>query len=175
MSKLFDDDYDYEEENPEGDAQEETGDEKKFYRDKIFNNDYNAGNIDYENFDIPKVEQFYADSNLDDCYNSYEYNRKMTLERLIDDYFKNTIYFRLLAGKKKVPKQSMSQVFTSIREQFQGSDYSGSEIFSAIAEYFSINYEVLYENIPSVYREELVRELDEKYSILRRKKIRKLF
>ena len=174
MSKLFDEEY--EEENfEEKSSQEDSVDEKKFYRDKIFNNDYNVGNIDYENFDIPKVEQFYADSNLDDCYNSYEYNRKMTLERLIDTYFKNTIYFRVLAGKKKVPKQVMSQVFTSIREQFQGSDYLGSEIFSAIAEYFSINYEVLYENIPSVYREELVRELDEKFSILKRKRIRKLF
>jgi lysine/ornithine N-monooxygenase len=48
-------------------------------------------------------------------------------------------------------------------------------MFISIAEYFGINYETLYENIPSVYREELVRELDQKYSMLKKKRIRKLF
>jgi hypothetical protein len=175
MSKLFDDE-DYENENfEENDSQEDSENEKKFYRDKIFNNDYNVGNVEYELFDIPKVDQFYADSNLENCYDSFEYSRKMNLEQLVDSHFKNTIYGKMFAYKKKIPKQLLSQVFTSVRDQFNNSDYTGSEIFIGIAEYFGINYEVLYENIPSVYREELVRELDEKYSMLKKKRIRKLF
>jgi hypothetical protein len=178
MSKLFDEEEDYLEgseeysENPE--PEDETGD-KKFYRDKIFNNDYNVGNVDYEVFSFPKVDTFYADSNLEDCYDSFEYNRKMSLEGLVDSYFKNTIYGKMFAFKKKIPKQILSQVFMSIRDQFVGTDYTGSEMFISIAEYFGINYETLYENIPSVYREELVRELDQKYSMLKKKRIRKLF
>ncbi len=174
MSKLFDDEHlDDNFENFEAEESDDT--EKKYYRDKIFYNDYNVGNIDYETFDIPKVDTFYADVNLTDCYDSFEYNRKKTLEQTVDTYFQNTIYGKMFAFKKKIPKQILSQVFTSIRDQFLNSDYTGSEIFISIAEYFGINYEVLYENIPSVYREELVKELDEKYSMLKKKRIRKLF
>jgi hypothetical protein len=49
------------------------------------------------------------------------------------------------------------------------------EYFITIADYFGMSYEVLYENIPAIYREALVKELDDKYSILKKKGIRKLF
>jgi len=178
MSKLFDDDdfSKYENSGEEDTEHTESDDhEKRFYRDKIFNNDYNIGNIDYEVFSFPKVETFYADDHLEDCYDSFEYNRKKNLEKLTDSYFNNTIFAKRIVLKKKIPKQILSQVFMSIRDQFISSDFTGSEIFISIAEYFNINYETLYENIPSAYREELVKELDERYSMLKKKGIRKLF
>jgi hypothetical protein len=145
-------------------------------KDKIFDNDYNTGNLDFEEYtNLPKVDSFYAEDNLRDCYDSYEYSRKMTLETLVDEYFAETEFGKVFASKKKIPKQILPQVFVSIKERFAGSDYSGSEIFTTIADYFGINYEILYENIPSIYRAELVRELDEKYGVLRRRGVKKLF
>jgi len=172
MSKLFDDDYEDELENEEGN--EESSLLSK--RDKIFNNDYNTGNLDFEEYtNLPQVDTFYAEANLRECYDAYEYSRSKKLEELVDEYFKNTEHGKIFINKKKIPKQSIPQVFVSIREQFTENDFTGSEIFTTIADYFGINYEVLYENIPSVYRAELVKELDEKYHILKKKGVKKLF
>ena len=172
---LEDDDLDTTNVDDEVDEEDEVP-VKVFQRDKIFDNDYNTGNLDFEEYgNLPKVDSFYAEDNLRDCYDSYEYTRNINLEVLIDEYFKNTEHGKIFAGKKKIPKQSLPQVFVSIREQFKGNDYTGSEIFSAIADYFGLNYEVLYNNIPSVYRAELVKELDDKFGILKRKGLKRLF
>jgi hypothetical protein len=183
MSKqLFDDDEEpIENPNLDNSRNEEEDEEdltpiKISSRDKIFDNDYNTGNLDFEEYSsLPKVDSFYAEDNLRECYDSYEYSRKLTLEVLVDDIFNQTEFGKIFASKKKIPKQILPQVFVSIREKFTGNDYTESEIFTCIADYFGINYEVLYENIPSVYRAQLVRELDEKYGVLKRKGVKRLF
>ena len=147
----------------------------KIAHDKIFANDYNTGNLDFEEYTLPKVDSFYAETNLRDCYDAYEYNRKKELEAKVDEYFLASEPGQVLGNKKKLPKQVLPQVYVAIREKFKGNDYTGSEIFICIAEYFSINYEVLYENIPSLYREELVRELDDKYGVLKKRGVKRLF
>jgi len=183
MSKLFDEEDEFLEgdtpetnQNDVDEDDEEIVPAKTFSRDKIFDNDYNTGNLDFEEYsNLPRVDSSYAEDNLRDCYDSYEYTRKIDLEKTVDEYFKNTEHGKVFANKKKIPKQILPHVFVAIREQFKGNDYTGSEIFSCIADYFGLNYEVLYENIPSVYRAELVRELDEKYGILKRKGLKRLF
>ena len=124
---------------------------------------------------MPKVDTVYAESNLNDCYDSFEYQRHHNLEVFVDQYFKNTEFGKILGMKKKIPKQLLPRIYITIREQFKPGEYTFAEIFSAIAEYFGLNYEVLYENIPAVYREELVRELDDKHGILKRKGLKRLF
>lgn len=178
--KLFDDpeDDDSLEENYstfEGDDEDSEVTPKVFH-DKIFSNDYNTGNLDFEEYvNLPKVDTFYAEDNLRECYDSYEYNRKKDLEAKVDQFFNESETGRALGNKKKLPKQVLPQVYIVIRERFTNNDFTGSEIFTTIADYFSINYEVLYENIPSIYREELVRELDEKYGVLKKKGVKRLF
>jgi hypothetical protein len=178
--KLFDDPEDDDSlddnySNYDGDD-EDTEAAPKVFHDKIFSNDYNTGNLDFEEYsNLPKVDTFYAEDNLRECYDSYEYNRKKDLESKVDQFFNESDAGRALGNKKKLPKQVLPQVYISIRERFNNNDYTGSEIFTTIADYFSINYEVLYENIPSIYREELVRELDEKYGVLKKKGVKRLF
>ena len=180
MSKLFDENE--EDLNPDLNSRtDDTLDEEnevpiRIGKDKIFDNDYNTGNLDFEEFsNLPKVDAVYAEGNLQECYDSFSYSRNLDLEKLVDKYFNNTEFGKLLSNKKKIPKQLLPQVFVAIREQFVNSDYTCSEIFISIAEYFGVNFEVFYENIPSVHRAELVKELDEKYGILSKKGIKKLF
>jgi len=182
MKKLFDDLEDDENENLENSSftedDEDTEDtpHKTVYHDKIFSNDYNTGNLDFEEYsNLPKVDTFYAEDNLKECYDSYEYNRKKDLEEKVDLFFSESDIGKVIGNKKKLPKQVLPQVYVAIRERFTKNDYTGSEIFTTIADYFAINYEVLYENIPSVYREELVRELDEKYGVLKKRGVKRLF
>jgi hypothetical protein len=182
-NKLFDNEDEEpreEEDFTEGFQIQETEEEDEEYipkpsHDKIFGNDYNTGNLDFEEYTLPKVDSFYAEDNLRECYDSYEYNRKKVLEEKVDLFFLESEAGKVLGNKKKLPKQVLPQVYVAIREKFTGNDYTGSEIFIAIAEYFSINYEVLYENIPSLYREELVRELDDKYGVLKKRGVKRLF
>lgn len=182
MNKLFDngdeplDDDDND--NLNDDQQDDTDEEfvpKLISHDKIFGNDYNTGNLDFEEYNLPKVDTFYAEDNLRECYDSYEYHRKKELEAKVDAYFIESELGQVLGNKKKLPKQVLPQVYIAIREKFTNNDYAGSEIFITIAEYFGINYEVLYENIPSIYREELVRELDNKYGVLKKRGVKRLF
>jgi hypothetical protein len=179
MNKLFDngDEPLDEDDNLNDDQQDDTDEEfiPKLSHDKIFGNDYNLGNLDFEEYNLPKVDTFYAEDNLRECYDSYEYNRKKELEAKVDTYFIESEPGQVLGNKKKLPKQVLPQVYIAIREKFTNNDYTGSEIFITIAEYFGINYEVLYENIPSIYREELVRELDDKYGVLKKRGVKRLF
>jgi hypothetical protein len=179
MNKLFDngDEPLDEDDNLNDDQQDDTDEEfiPKLSHDKIFGNDYNLGNLDFEEYNLPKVDTFYAEDNLRECYDSYEYNRKKELEAKVDTYFIESEPGQVLGNKKKLPKQVLPQVYITIREKFTNNDYTGSEIFITIAEYFGINYEVLYENIPSIYREELVRELDDKYGVLKKRGVKRLF
>jgi hypothetical protein len=180
-NKLFDngddleEDDNFQDEYAEDTTEEETEFVPKLSHDKIFGNDYNTGNLDFEEYNLPKVDSFYAEDNLRECYDSYEYNRKKELEAKVDNFFLESDSGHLLVNKKKLPKQVLPQVYVTIREKFTGNDYTGSEIFIAIAEYFGINYEVLYENIPSIYREELVRELDDRYGVLKKRGVKRLF
>lgn len=182
IKKLFDNNEEdhSEDENLKPDNFPEEEDDEEFIptpksRDKIFENDYNTGNLDFEEYNMPKVDVFYAETHLSDTYDSYEYARKQKLEELVDEYFKETEHGKILGNKKKLPKQVLPQVFVSIREQFTNNDFTGSEIFTTIADYFGMNYEVLYDNIPSIYREQLVRELDDKYGILKKRGLKRLF
>lgn len=185
MNKLFDneDELEFPDNSEQNTMSQQLGDdddeelvqEMTFKRDKIFNNDFNTGNLDFEEYNLPRVDDFYAEQNLSECYDSHEYIRKKNLEELVDTYFKESEYYETLSTKKKIPKQIIPLVFVAIRSEFEGSEFTGSEIFSSIAEYFGLNYEILYENIPSIYREQLVRELDDKYGVLQKRGVKRLF
>ena len=184
MNKLFDNEEDddlIEEEVVKQKRFVDEEDEEEFVqpifkRDKIFNNDYNTGNIDFEEYsNLPRVESSYAEQNLDDCYDSHEYMRKKQLEVLIDQYFRDSEFNETLQHKKKIPKHVIPLVFVAIRSKFETNEFSGSEIFTSIADYFGLNYELLYENVPSIYREQLVRELDDKYGVLKKRGVKRLF
>jgi len=169
MNKLFD--FEDEEEFDDEEFTSNGG-----TRDKIFNNDFNIGNLEFEKFEhLPQIDQTYSDNLLGECYNSIDYARKQALEVLIDEFFKKTEYTEYLESKKKIPKRILPLIYVSIVEQFKGEEFTPSERFIAIAEYFGIRYEMLYENIPLLMREALVRELDETYEILKRKGLKKLF
>jgi len=143
--------------------------------DKIFQNDYNTGNLEFEEYGPPKVDQEYIDNNMESYYDSNNYFEKMQNMEKVDAFFKTSEIGTILGAKKKVPKQMIPRLYISMRDCFKKDELTETEFFTIIAEYFSMSYEVFYENIPAVYREVLVRELDNKFGILKRRGQRKLF
>jgi hypothetical protein len=146
---------------------------KKF--DKIFNNDYNTGNLEFEEFGVPRVDQEYVDAYMESYVDSNTYHARMEVMEKIDTFFKDTDIGKIIGMKKKIPKQLLGKIYLVNKEAFNPGELTEVEYFITIADYFGMSYEVLYENIPAIYREALVKELDDKYSILKKKGIRKLF
>jgi hypothetical protein len=143
--------------------------------DKIFNNDYNTGNLEFEEYGPPKVDADYAEAHMESYYDSNEYHSRMRIMEKIDNHFKDTEPGKIIGLKKKIPKQMLSKIYLVIKEAFTAGELTEVEYFISVADYFGMSYEILYENIPAIHRESIVRELDNKFSILKKKGIRKLF
>jgi len=143
--------------------------------DKIFNNDYNVGNLDYEDFGTPKVEKTYADKHMESYYNSSEYHARMEIMEVIDVFFSQSEIGKTIGLKKKIPKQMLSKIYLLLKDAFKPNELSEADYFTSVADYFGMSYEILYSNIPAIYREYIVKEMDDKYSILKRRGLKKLF
>ena len=150
--------------------------EEKFsQRDKIFNNDFNTGNLEFEEYGPPKVDQDFIDQHMDNYYDSNNYHANIEIMKRLDDFFTGSEIGKSIGMKRKIPKQIIPKLYISLKDCFKEGELTESEFFTVLAEYFNMSYEVFYENIPAIYRESIVRELDIKYDVLKRKRQHKLF
>ena len=53
--------------------------------------------------------------------------------------------------------------------------YTSVEKFLEIADFMNMNYEMMYKELPMLYKQNLISELDKKYKIFSKKKVHKLF
>jgi hypothetical protein len=56
-----------------------------------------------------------------------------------------------------------------------GKDYSRVDIFGVLSDYFDVFPNKFYNSLSNKFKDELITELDDKYDILKKKKINKLF
>lgn len=143
--------------------------------DKIFDNSYNRGDIDYENFGIVEIDRTYARERLESYNNSQDYYRMKLLFEKIDEIYLDTEWKKIYGKNKKIPKQELSEIYDTIINKLDDETYTNIEKFVAIAEFLDINYKILYDMIPHLYRANIIQELDEKYNVLKKHKIVKLF
>ena len=124
-------------------------------KDKIFNNTY-GDSIDpddkmhYELL-ISKIDKIIKGS-------EYEHLNEATPEGVI----------------KKLNKVQINRVYSHIIEKI-GDGYTRVDIFSVISDYFDVFPNKFYNSLSNKFKDELIRELDDKYNILEKRKIRKLF
>jgi hypothetical protein len=140
--------------------------------DKIFNNRFNTGEIDFEVFgEITKIN-LHGDGNNDvfDDYHSLEFQKK-----LYDIYIKAHFYEEYAKGKK-VPKNEVAKIYYYFEENFPNTkDVSKIDMFVHVAEFMSIEYHTLYQELGAPSKEMLLKELDHKYDVFKKNKIRRLF
>jgi hypothetical protein len=148
---------------------------KDIKHDKILHNDYNSGNIEFEELGIPRVDSDYVDVYMGNYYNAADYHAQMNLMEMVDQSFKASEYSKVIGAKRKIPKQLFGKIYVAIHQDFEKGDVTEIEIFTTVAEYFGLSYEAFYENIPAMYRENLVKELDDKFGALKKKGMRRLF
>jgi hypothetical protein len=140
--------------------------------DKIFNNRYNSGDIEYEVFgEIKMLEQ---DSALD----GYEaYLEGKVQEELYQIFIESPYYTDSAPGKSsKVPRSEVATIYYYFEDRLtEKEEVTPVEKFTRIAEFMCIPYDVLYQEISPVHKERLLRELDSKYHVFSKNKIKRLF
>jgi hypothetical protein len=138
--------------------------------DKIFNNRYNTGEIEYEVFGKIQVHDKFLPK---DVFEEYT-NTKLQDE--LYEIFVSSEFYEEYSKNKKVVRSDVSRVYYHFDDSLQNTKaISPIEKFIAIAEFMSIPYEQLYEELAPVYKEALLRELDKKYKIFSKKNIKRLF
>ncbi len=138
--------------------------------DKIFNNRYNTGDIEYEVFKKIQVHDSFMPK---DTVEEYVEQR---MQEEIYNIFKGSHYFEEYSKNKKFSRSEVAIIFYYFEERLNNSqDIPAIEKFIAIAEFMCVPYEVLYEELAPLYKEALIRELDGKYNIFKKRNIKRLF
>lgn len=138
--------------------------------DKIFNNRYNTGDIEYEVFGKIQVHEKFLPR---DVFEEYA-NTKLQDE--LYEIFVKAEFYEEYSKNKKVVRSDVSRVYYYFDDNLQNTKaISPIEKFISIAEFMSIPYEQLYEELAPSYKEALLRELDRKYKIFSKRKIKRLF
>jgi hypothetical protein len=160
--------------NPE-EEEEETQDspenKKKPLGDKIFgahNNSSSTGEY-RESFDMDSGHKL-----MEDSYDEEEYLHRKKLEETVYTAFQSSRWYPL-SYKKKIPKDLVPHLFQDVLEKLEGTEFSFSEKFVVICDFVSIPYIKAYELIPVKYKEIIINELESKFSVLSRRKIKRLF
>ena len=136
--------------------------------DKIFNNRYNTGDIEYETFGAIKVHDKYVPR---DTFEEYTDNR---LQEDLYEIFQASDFYEDYSKNKKVVRSDVARIYYYFDDNLKNSKgMAAVEKFVAVAEFMSISYDLLYEELAPTYKEALLKELDGKYDIFRKKNIKR--
>jgi len=138
--------------------------------DKILDNSYNSGTIEFENYNNFAIDPAFKDT-IDD-YSKY-HNYK--LYEILNNIIENSKWKEYKTTNKKISKFDISEYFEYMRSNFKETIYSEIEIFITMADIVNVNYKLFYDMIPNQYKAILLKELDKNYNIFKNIKSTKLF
>lgn len=80
-----------------------------------------------------------------------------------------------LGPNKKIPKDLIPFLFQDLLEEMETTEFSMVEKFVSICDFMNVGYLKAYELIHMKYKELIVNEMDQKFGIVSKKKIKKIF
>jgi len=142
-------------------------------RDKIFNNTYGEQDLSQGKINFT-VSASWLDGMDPDDKQHYD-----SLFEKVDALIKGSEFEHLNEATpdgviKKLNKVQINKVFFYLIEK-TGSSYSRIDLFSVLSDYFDVFPNKFYNSLSNKFKDELINELDKKYNILEKRKIRKLF
>ena len=144
--------------------------------DKIFNNKYKTGELDFTEFGQMKVDTgMLAKFGVGSGFMSSE--TMLKLEAELYEIHKDGPYFdRFRSDTAKVKKDEAVEIFFYYVERLQiAESYSAMEKFIGIAEFLSMDYKSLYKGIGIPFQSDLLRDIDKKFAYITKNKVNKLF
>ena len=144
---------------------------KKQLGDKIFGayNNPNNDNSHQESYEINVNHVF-----LEGSYDEEEYLHRKKLEETVFAAFQSSRWYPL-SYKKKIPKDLIPHLFQDVLEKLEETEFGFSEKFVVICDFINVPYTKAYELIPAKYKETIINELEEKFGVLSKRKIKRLF
>lgn len=138
--------------------------------DKIFNNRYNTGEVHYEAFGKIQVHDKFVPREFFDEYAESE------LQHDLYRIFMAASFYEEYAKSKKVVRSDVAKIYYYFDENIKNTkSIPAVEKFIAIAEFMNIPYELLYDELGPVFKEAVLKELDAKYKVFSKKRIKRLF
>ena len=142
-------------------------------RDKIFNNTYGEQDLSLNKINFTVAAGFGDGMDPDD---KQHYD---SLFDVVDMLIKGSEFEHLNEATpdgviKKLNKVQINKVFFFIIEK-TGTSYTRIDLFSVLSDYFDVFPNKFYNSLSNKFKDELIEELDKKYNILEKRKIRKLF
>jgi hypothetical protein len=156
-------------------AKKRTMAEQKRREDKIFGNDFNSGNIEFEFFGKIKVKDEFDTTGPEFTDNSFTTWEKQQLQEELYEIFEKSDFRQKYAKIKKVPKNEMVKIYYHFAEGITKEKYTGVQIFLEIAGFMNMNFKDMFHQLLPVDKQRIVQELDEDYHVLRKRNIKKLF
>jgi hypothetical protein len=108
------------------------------------------------------------------AYESEETIHLNKLNDIIDGIFSSSRW-AVLNINKKVPKDLIPLIFQDILKELENTEFTMVEKFVAICDYASISYSKAYDSIHMKYKEIIIQEMDSKFGIIEKKRIKKIF
>lgn len=144
--------------------------DKNIKIDKIFNNSYNTGEYDYQNFKFDKSDVEYGCNDLDN-FSIIEFRNE------IYEIFKNSKYYAVYGLKTKTYKKDdvcdILRMF--INESKTIKNIVFLDAFLEIVECFRLNYKDAFLSLLPKEKDMVLDELNKRHNIFKNKKIKKLF
>ena len=142
-------------------------------KDKIFNNTYGEQDLGGQKINFTVAAGFGDGMDPDD---KQHYD---SLFDVVDMLIKGSEFEHLNEATpdgviKKLNKVQINKVFFYIIEN-TGRSYTRIDLFSVLSDYFDVFPNKFYNSLSNKFKDELIEELDKKYNILEKGKIRKLF
>jgi hypothetical protein len=103
-----------------------------------------------------------------------DYLHLAALNDLVYDIFHRSRWCAL-GPNKKIPKDLIPFLFQDLLEEMSETEFSTVEKFVAICDFMNVGYLKAYELIHMKYKELIVNEMDQKFGIVSKKKIKKIF
>ena len=153
-------------------------DKNNMKEDKILNNSFNTGDINYETFSIPmkideRVTHLYSDQLSE---NLVEVRTVKLLDEKIYELFLESPFYEKYKNPKRVDKNDLIKVYYYFKDLLvKEKSFSAAQIFMGFAEFFQINYDQLYNEIGVLDKEGLLRELNSHNGMKQKIKTKKLF
>lgn len=157
---------------------DETEENYTMKEDKIINNSYNTGEIEYEVFSATMKIDDRVSSLYEDQYseNMYEVRTIKILAEDIYKLFQESPFYKKYKNPKRVDKGDMVKMYYYFKDLLlKEKSYSNSQIFMGFAEFFQINYDQLYAEIGVLDKEGLLRELNSHKGLKNKIQTKKLF
>jgi hypothetical protein len=103
-----------------------------------------------------------------------DYLHLAALNDLVYDIFHRSRWCAL-GPNKKIPKDLIPFLFQDLLEDMAETEFTTVEKFVAICDFMNVGYLKAYELIHMKYKELIVNEMDQKFGIVSKKKIKKIF